>query len=229
MRIISALAVPSIPTAMIYWSLIGDMSSFFEFYILMFLSFYTMGIIMVRIPPLSRLDDEKAERRGKSSSEGRFKQALDNAAEKAGVTSYSLKENLISILGIFLSFIPFLISLGTIANIIIENTAIFEIVTMPYGSYLGLFGFENPFLLGQTLILNCIDLVMPAIILKDLASVDIQIIMATITLNQLIYIASSLIILSFDKLSDVKTLSLLFIERVVLAVPVTCLWALVLL
>ncbi|SHI59356.1 nucleoside recognition GATE domain-containing membrane protein YjiH [Dethiosulfatibacter aminovorans DSM 17477] len=229
MRIISALVVPSIPTAMIYWSLVGDMSYFFKFYTLTFLTFYTLGLIMVRIPPLSRLDDAKTEKRSESSGEGKLKRALDNAAEKAGATNYSLKENLISILGIFLSFIPFLISLGTIANIIIENTGIFEIATMPYGWYLSLFGFENPFLLGQTLILNCIDLVMPAIILKDLASVNTQIIMAVITLNQLIYIASSLIILSFDKLSDGKTLVLLFLERVILAVPLTVFWAMVLL
>jgi nucleoside recognition membrane protein YjiH len=229
MRIISALVVPSIPTAMIYWSLVGDMEYFFKFYILMFLVFYTTGLIMVRIPPLSKLNDEKSERGIERSKDGKLKRALDNAAEKAGSTNYSLKDNLLSILGIFLSFIPFLISLGTIANIVVENTRIFEIATMPYGWYLSLFSFKDPLLLGQTLILNCIDLVMPAIILKDLASVETQIIMAATTLNQLIYIASTLIILSFDKLSNGKTLFLLFIERVLLVVPITVLWSMVVL
>ncbi len=229
MRVISALVVPSIPTSMIYWSLIGDMSNFFKFYILMFLVFYTTGLIIVRIPPLSKLDDKKTERRNEASNESKLRRAMDRASEKAGSTKYSLSGNLISILGIFLSFIPFLISLGTIANIIIVNTSIFEMATLPYGWYLSLFRFNNPFLLGQTLILNCIDLVMPAIILKDLISVETQIMMAAITLNQLIYIASTLIVLSFDRLTDGKTLFLLFLERVILSVPIAILWSLVLL
>jgi nucleoside recognition membrane protein YjiH len=229
MKIIAALTVPSIPTSLFYWSLVGDMSDFFTFYILMFLVFYTTGLIMVRIPPLTRLDNEKAERTQETQNKSKLKRAMDNAAEKAGVTGYSLSENLLSILNIFLSFIPFLITLGTMANIIIENTNIFEIATYPYGWYLKLFKFEDPFLLGQTLILNTIDLVVPAIILEDLLSVKTQIMMASITLNQLIYIASSLIIMSFNKLTDGKTLFLIFLERIILVVPITVLWAMILL
>jgi nucleoside recognition membrane protein YjiH len=229
MKIIGTLTVPSIPTALIYWSLIGNMSDFFIFYMLMFLVFCTTGLIMVRIPPLTRLDNEKTERIQKISNKSKLKRAMDNAAKKAGVTRYSLSENLLSIFSIFLSFIPFLITLGTMANIIIENTNLFELATYPYGWYLSLFKFKDPFLLGQTLILNTIDLLVPAIILKDLLSVKTQIMLSAITLNQLIYISTSLIVMSFKNLTDWKTLFLILLERVILVVPITVLWAMVLL
>jgi nucleoside recognition membrane protein YjiH len=229
MKICTALTVPSLSTALLYWSLIGDSSYFFKYYGFTFALFYSIGLILVRIPPFSKMDTYKAIPSEPASRTGKLKKAIDKASKKAFATHYSLKNNLVSVASILLSFVPFLITLGTFAILIINYTSILRYLSFPYGLYLKLFRFEDPFLLSQTLLLNSIDLVMPAVILKNLTSVKTQMMMAAITLNQLLYIASFLILLSFHRLTTMKELLIILLQRVLLSVPLAVVWAHILL
>lgn len=226
MRIMTTLAVPSLSTGLLYWSVIGDSAYFFKFYGLSVLVFFTMAFIMVRMPPFTNMDSNKDVKSEINHLSGnKLHQAIQKASEKAFKTRYSVKNSLNSVANILLSFVPFLITLGTLSVLLIEYTNVFEIMSYPYGLYLKLFGFGQPFLLAQTLILYTIDLIMPAVILRNIVSSNTQIIMAAITLNQLLYIAPMLIIMSFQGLTTKKDFFIILLERIIMSVPITIFWS----
>ena len=230
MRIMTTLAVPSLSTGLLYWSVIGDSAFFFKFYGLTVLVFFTMAFIMVRMPPFINMDPSKdilpeIDYQG----DNKLHHAIQKASDRAYKTRYSVKNSLLSVANILLSFVPFLITLGALSVLLIEYTNVFEIMSYPYGLYLKLFGFAQPFLLSQTLILYTIDLIMPAVILRNIVSSNTQIIMAAITMNQLIYIAPMLIIMSFHGLTTKKDFLVIFLQRIILSVPITLFWSWVIL
>ncbi|MDP3385666.1 MAG: hypothetical protein Q8S24_00425 [Eubacteriales bacterium] len=226
MRIMTALTVPSLSTGLLYWSVIGDSAYFFKFYGLTVLVFFTLAFIMVRMPPFTKMDSSKTILPEANHQNGnKFQRGIQKAGEKALKTRYSVKNSLTYVANILLSFVPFLITLGTLSVLLIEYTNVFEIMSYPYGLYLKFFGFGQPFLLAQTLILYTIDLIMPAVILRNIVSSNTQIIMAAITMNQLIYIAPMLIIMSFQGLTTKKDFLFIFLQRIILSVPITLLWS----
>lgn len=225
MRIMTALTVPSLSTGLLYWSVIGDSSYFFKFYGLTVLVFFTMAFIMVRMPPFTSMDQTKLVPSIVPTEGNKLSQALQKASERAYKTKYSIKNSLLAVANILMSFVPFLITLGTLSVLLIEYTNVFEIMSYPYGLYLKIFSIEQPFLLSQTLILYTIDLIMPAVILRNILSSNTQIIMAAITMNQLIYIAPMLIIMSFQGLTTKKDFFIIFLQRIILAVPITLFWS----
>lgn len=225
MRIMTALTVPSLSTGLLYWSVIGDSSYFFKFYGLTVLVFFTMAFIMVRMPPFTSMDQTKLVPSIVPTEGNKLSQALQKASERAYKTKYSIKNSLLAVANILMSFVPFLITLGTLSVLLIEYTNVFEIMSYPYGLYLKIFSIEQPFLLSQTLILYTIDLIMPAVILRNIVSSNTQIIMAAITMNQLIYIAPMLIIMSFQGLTTKKDFFIIFLQRIILAVPITLFWS----
>jgi nucleoside recognition membrane protein YjiH len=225
MRIMTTLTVPSLSTGLLYWSVIGDSAHFFKFFGLTVLVFFTMAFIMVRIPPFINMDSDKSVLPTAPQSGNKLQHAIHRAGERAFNTRYSVKNSLLSVSNILLSFVPFLITLGTLSVLLIEYTNVFEILSYPYGFYLKIFNIEQPFLLSQTLILYTIDLIMPAVILRNIISSNTQIIMAAITMNQLIYIAPMLIIMSFHGLTTKKELFIIFLQRIILSVPITLFWS----
>ncbi|HBH11658.1 MAG: Membrane protein [Clostridiales bacterium 38_11] len=226
MRIMTTLTVPSLSTGLLYWSVIGDSAYFFKFYGLTVLVFFTMAFIMVRIPPFVNMDSKKGiSLEINHQGDNKLDYAIKKASERAFKTRYSVKNSLLSVANILLSFVPFLITLGTLSVLLIEYTNIFEILSYPYGLYLKLFGFVQPFLLSQTLILYTIDLIMPSVILRNILPANTQIIMAAVTMNQLIYIAPMLIIMSFHGLTTKKDFLIIFLQRIILSVPITLFWS----
>ncbi len=226
MRIMTTLTIPSLSTSLLYWSVIGDSAYFFDFYLLTFCVFISMALLLVRIPPFTKMSSVHSKPVTPSKIDGhRLRLGLERAAEKAAVTRYSIKKGCLSLLSILLSFVPFLVALGTLSIILIEHTRILEYASMPYGAYLNIFGFEQPYLLSQTFILYTIDLIMPAVILRSIPSVQTQIMMGAITMNQLLYIASFLIILSFHQIATKKELLLILLQRVLMSVPLTVFWS----
>ncbi len=227
LKTMTALAVPSIPTCLIFWSLFGDDSYFGTYYLMVVLVFFTVALITVRIPPLSTkstayLVPKKIEKVEKGNL---LTKALVKASNKAKKAKYKPSRNIKSVLNIVLSFIPFLITLGTLSVYIINNSSIIDTLSYPFALYLKLYGIEEYIQAAPTFILNFIDLAMPAVVLKHIVSLETKLIMGTVSINILMFIAPLLIITSFRNLTNTKELISIMFIRIILLVPITVLWA----
>jgi len=227
LKIMTALAVPSIPTCLLFWALFGDAAYFGTYYLMVVLVFFTVALILVRIPPLStKTKDYLVPKKTEEFEKGNiFIRALTKASNKAKVAKYKPSKNIKSVLSILLSFIPFLIALGTFSVYIINNFSIIDTLSYPFALYLKLFGIEEYIQAAPTFILNFVDLAMPAIVLKHIPSLETKIIMGTISINIILFIASLLIITSFKNLTNIKELISIMFIRIILLVPIAVLWS----
>jgi nucleoside recognition membrane protein YjiH len=227
LKTMTALAVPSIPTCLLFWALFGDDSYFGTYYLMVVAVFFTVALILVRIPPLTTKSKEYlVPKKEEEIEKGNiFKRALTKASNKASKAKYKPSKNIKSVLSILLSFIPFLIALGTLSVYIINNFTIIDTLSYPFALYLKIFGIEEYIQAAPTFILNFVDLAMPAVILKNISSLETRLIMGTISINILLFIAPLLIITSFKKLTNIKELISIMFIRIILLVPITVLWA----
>lgn len=227
LKIMTALAVPSIPTCLLFWALFGDAAYFGTYYLIVVLVFFTVALILVRIPPLStKSKDYLVPKKTEEFEKGNiFIRALTKALNKAKVAKYKPSKNIKSVLSILLSFIPFLIALGTFSVYIINNFSIIDTLSYPFALYLKLFGIEEYIQAAPTFILNFVDLAMPAIVLKHISSLETKIIMGSISINIILFIASLLIITSFKNLTNIKELISIMFIRIILLVPIAVLWS----
>ncbi|MFO7888695.1 MAG: hypothetical protein R6U59_10325 [Eubacteriales bacterium] len=227
LKIMTALAVPSIPTCLLFWALFGDAAYFGTYYLIVVLVFFTVALILVRIPPLStKSKDYLVPKKTEEFEKGNiFIRALTKASNKAKVAKYKPSKNIKSVLSILLSFIPFLIALGTFSVYIINNFSIIDTLSYPFALYLKLFGIEEYIQAAPTFILNFVDLAMPAIVLKHISSLETKIIMGSISINIILFIASLLIITSFKNLTNIKELISIMFIRIILLVPIAVLWS----
>jgi len=227
LKIMTALAVPSIPTCLLFWALFGDTAYFATYYLIVVLVFFTVALILVRIPPLStKSTDYLVPKKTEELKKGNiFKRALSKASNKAKIAKYKPSKNIKSVLSILLSFIPFLIALGTFSVYIINNFSIIDTLSYPFALYLKFFGIEEYIQAAPTFILNFVDLAMPAIVLKHIPSLETRLIMGAISINIILFIASILIITSFKNLTNIKELLSIMFIRIILLVPIAVLWA----
>jgi len=227
LKTMTALAVPSIPTCLLFWSLFGDDGYFGTYYLMVVLVFFTAALITVRIPPLSNKSTEYLVNKNIEEIEkgNLLTRALVKASYKAKKAKYKPSRNIKSVLSIVLSFIPFLITLGTLSVYIINNFSIIDILSYPFALYLKLFGIEEYIKAAPTFILNFIDLAMPAVVLKHITSLETKLIMGTVSINILLFIAPLLIITSFKKLTNIKELISIMFIRIILLVPIAVLWS----
>ncbi len=227
LKTMTALAVPSIPTCLLFWALFGDAAYFGTYYLMVVVVFFTLALILVRIPPLSTKSEEYLvpKKNEKIEKGNLLNRALTSASIKAKTAKYKPSKNIKSVLSILLSFIPFLITLGSLSVFIINNFSIIDTLSYPFALYLKLFGIEEYIQAAPTFILNFIDLAMPAVVLKHIVSLETKLIMGTISINILLFIAPLLIITSFKNLTNIKELISIMFIRIILLVPITVLWS----
>ncbi len=219
---ITCLTIPTMFVTMLICNTVGLESEWFHLYVYILAVCLVAGVIVARLFPICRIPESyAAERQAEEEPdhESRIHFALHQASNRALCTRYNPVDNFLTIVFSMISFIPYILAWGTVLKLILAYTDIMNILTYPYGLYLELFGIEQGTQVAPVLVLNFLDVVMPTVVLTEVADPSVVIRVLCITLSQMVYIAPLLLTLASRGLSSLKEQMGIWLVRVIVLVP----------
>lgn len=209
---------------------------FLPFYFTIVLAGFVAAVIMPRIPPLSRkpdvyiVENEKRVKDDEMKDVSLFKFGMNKALERASMDNNGIvttaKGGIKNVLDMWFAVIPVVMALGTVALVIAEHTAFFEILGMPFIPLLNLMQVPEAAEAAQTMVIGFADMFLPAVIGSGIESEFTRFVIACVSVTQLIYmsevggllLASKLPVKFFD-------LVLIFLQRTLITLTVVVLMA----
>lgn len=186
----------SLPFCIVIAALLGVDDNFFIFYLILILTSFILIIIMVRIPPLAKMDNSYylnnpvVENKLREPSTSQLRWALLQAVDKAktGPTFKSIiLGGIDTFLGIILSLTPIVVTVGTLTLVITNYTNIFDYLSLPFAYYLQFLGVEEAFSAAPAVIAGFADMIIPAVIGATISSYRTRFIIGVLSLVQIIY------------------------------------------
>ena len=193
------------------------------------------AIIIPKIPPLSRKEDEyiggNESKNLEIIPEGYtpFSWGLEKAVEKASQNT-DIKEFFISgaknVLDMWIGVLAIVMSMGSIALIIAHYTSVFQILGTPFIPFLKLLGVPEAIAASQTLVVGFADMFIPSVLATSISSEMTRFIVAAVSVTQLVYMSEVGGVLLGSKIPvNIKELIIIFIERTLITLPVIVLIA----
>ncbi|MDK2868476.1 MAG: hypothetical protein PWP38_2791 [Clostridiales bacterium] len=227
--ITTCLTLPAMPVTILLCDLDGLSSHWGLFYLLIVLIALLLSILLIRIPPLSSKDNGYYTAKPDSipnpshMQAGTLKNALDNAAAKALAPHDTPLKNLRDVLLNMTSFMPFIVVIGTFSMFLIYKTPLITWLTKPYALYMGLFGIQEAHTIAPALFLNTVDVILPPVVLKNIASETARFTAQLIFMTQMTYMAPFLLTIGIDTLTKPLEIFKIAIIRIILLVPMAAL------
>lgn len=192
--------------------------------LVMFGTLFALGLIMPRIPPLSRENDHYLTNMKSVENVPKgikaFNHALAKASTKAAETKFSLYESVMTIIELLMVIIPFILAWGAVSLIVFEYTQILQIISSPFNILLGLLGIEGDGL-SPILLVGFIEPIIPVMIMKNITSIETKLILGALCLVQQVHLTEIGAMIFPSKVSiDFKKLFLIFILRTIIALPI---------
>ncbi|MBS7526271.1 hypothetical protein KHM83_06250 [Fusibacter paucivorans] len=227
--ITTCLTLPAMPVTILLCDLDGISSRWGLFYLLIVFIALLLSIVLIRIPPLSTKDNHYyAVKPASNSNDGQirkstFNNAMDTAAAKALSPHDTPLKNLRDVLLNMTSFMPFIIVIGTFSMFLIYKTPLITWLTKPYALYMGLFGIQEAHTIAPALFLNTVDVILPPVVLKNIASETARFTAQLIFITQMTYMAPFLLTMGIDTLTKPIEIFKIAILRIILIVPMAAL------
>ena len=231
--IATMFSVVSLPFCLIIAGTLGVGQLFIPLYGILIMVGVLSTIIMVRIPPLSRIEDSNhndlARRTAEKIPAGTtpLKWGLHCAvanAKKAGTAGDVLAGGLKDSLDLILNVIPTVITIGTVGLVLAEYTPVFEWISFPFVHYLRILSVEEAAAAAPTMIVGFTDMFLPAIIGSSIQSVETRLIIAIVSLVQIVYLSEmAAVLLSSSIPVKLRDLVSIFLVKTVIAIPLTVL------
>ncbi|MFA8439075.1 YjiH family protein [Pueribacillus sp. YX66] len=213
---------------------------FLQYYLTIIVTGLACAIIMPRIPPLSRKPDTYYEPVGKQVDESipegistvqwGLRLATMRARLNNGIATI-FKNGVKNVLDMWISVIPIVMTIATLANILSEYTSIFTYLGAPFVPILSLLQIPEAAAAAQTMVIGFADMLLPAIIGNGVVESEFtKFIIASVSVTQLIYMSEVGALLLSSKL-PVKFVDLviIFFERTLISLPIIVLMAHILL
>lgn len=223
-------AFVSLPFSFVVANAIGIESHFTLWYLIICVTCIVLAFITPRIWPLRGLPDTYLEEVGQQIDEvvpentSTFKYALSLAAARAETTTVKdvVKNGIDMYINIFFDLIPLILAWGTISLAIFEFTQIFQIISMPMGWFLQLFGIQGAMEFAPATLIGFLDMYLPAILLADAGDyLHTQLILGALSIVQIIYMTETGISILKSKMPlNFWKLFALFLIRTVIAIPI---------
>lgn len=232
--IMTNFSLVSIPFCLMVADTIGISYLFPAFYLCICAVGIILAVILVRIPPISKLPDTYQEKVGKKIDEevpqekGAFAYAVEQACRRAEAFNVKgiLSGGLEVVMGMLFDLIPIVLAWGTIALIIATYTPVFDWISYPMGLYLKLLGVEEAFAVAPATLIGFTDMFIPALLITGIESVKTKFIIGVLSLVQIIYLTEvGAIIIKSEIPLNLWKLFLLFMERTLIAIPLIVLFA----
>lgn len=191
------------------------------------------AIIIPRIPPTSLVPDNYYTKNSYTEdvpkNVNKLKWALQQAVkrgETAGSLKTQIKEGFDIFAGISFTLIPQVMAIGTIALIIAEYTAFFQIISQPMVYVLQLFQIPEATAAAPATLTGFIDMFMPAILASGIETEITRFFIAALSLVQIIYLTEMGTLIIVSKIPvNLWRLFIIFIERTVISIPIIALVA----
>ena len=232
--IMTNFSLVSIPFCLLIADTIGIANLFPAFYLCICIVGIILAIILVRIPPISKMPDTYQEQVGKQLNEdydgekGLLAHALELSCERA--ETFTIKTVLSGgfevVVGMLFDLIPIVLSWGTVALIIATYTPFFDWISYPMGLFLQLLGVEEAFAVAPATLIGFTDMFIPALLIGGVESVKTKFIIGVLSLVQIIYLTEvGAIIIKSEIPLNLWKLFILFLERTIIAIPLIVLFA----
>lgn len=202
-------------------------------YLTIIISGIVCAIIIPRIPPTSLVPDnyytENSYTEDVPKNVNKLKWALQQAVkrgETAGSLKSQIKEGFDIFAGISFTLIPQVMAIGTIALIIAEYTAFFQIISQPMVYVLQLFQIPDATAAAPATLTGFIDMFMPAILASGIETEMTRFFIAALSLVQIIYLTEMGTLIIVSKIPiNLWRLFIIFIERTIISIPIIALVA----
>ncbi|SET21829.1 nucleoside recognition GATE domain-containing membrane protein YjiH [Salinibacillus kushneri] len=204
---------------------------FIPFYLTVLAAGLVAGIIMPRIPPLSRFpnqyhngDRQKRENdeieKGQSRWRYGYEQALAKASKSKGITHY-LKEGSQNVLDMWMGVAPIVMTFGTFALVLANYTPFFTWLGYPFIPLLELMQLPEAKAASETLLIGFADMFLPAILIESVNSELTRFVIACLSVSQLIYMSEVGGLILGSKIPVRFThLIVIFLLRTVISLPI---------
>ncbi len=227
----TAFSAVSITFSLVVIETVGLGHLFIPFYLTVAFAGLVAAIVTSRIPPLSRKKDQYYNNSKGDISERipsnynmlswGLKQASERAKANTSIGSV-VKEGVQNVADMWLGVIPIVISVGTFALIVAEQTPVFEWLGYPFIPLLELLQIPEAEDASQTIFIGFADMFIPSIMAS--ASIESPItlfIIAALSVTQLIYMAEVGSLLLGSKIPvSISDLVIIFLERTLITLPI---------
>ncbi|QUH27183.1 YjiH family protein [Serpentinicella alkaliphila] len=208
---------------------------FVPYYLTIIIAGIVAGIIIPRIPPLSKKPNNYYENtsnninetipKGFTSFQWGLNQAIEKASEGMSLKQF-MKGGMKNVFEMWFGVMPVVMALGTIALIIAEFTPLFTWLGMPFIPILNLLRIPEATEASQTLVVGFADMFLPSVIGARIESELTRFVIATVSVTQLIYMSEVGGLLLGSKIPvSIKDLILIFIQRTLITLPIVALAA----
>ncbi|MBU3840554.1 MAG: YjiH family protein [Candidatus Ruminococcus intestinipullorum] len=232
--IMTNFSLVSIPFCLMVADSIGIANLFPSFYLCICILGILLAVVLVRIPPISRIPNTYREGIGKQIDEELPQEkhlllhALDMSCQRA--EKFHAKDVLYSglevVVGMLFDLIPIVVCWGTTALIVATYTPFFEWISYPMGVYLDLLGVPLAYEVAPSTLVGFADMFIPALLITGIESVKTKFIIGVLSLVQIIYLTEvGAIIIKSEVPLNLWKLFVIFMERTIIALPLIVLFA----
>ncbi len=231
--IATTFSAVSITFSIVVLSQVGLMEYFGVYYLLICLIGVVCAIIVPRIPPLSLKKDtylvegkampETIPPQYSSMNKYAIDLALNRVKENKGVGEF-ISNGLKNAVGMWFGVLPTVMTIGTLALILSNNTPIFEIMGKPFMPLLNLLKLPEAAEASKTMIVGFADMFTPSIIAAEsIASPLTRFCVAVVSVTQLIYLSEVGGLILGSKLPvKLWELFVIFLERTIISLLIVC-------
>ena len=203
---------------------------FIPFYLTVTIASLVAAIIVPKFGPLAKKQDLLIDGtkstivetipKGKNIFSHGFEQATKKAHTQS-IFKNVFADGAKNVIDLWFAVIPTVLAVGTVALIIAEYTPLFKILGLPLYPLLAVLGVPEAMEASTTLMSGFADMLLPAILAKDISSEMTRFVIACTSVSQLIYLSEVGALLIASKIPlNIKELFIIFIQRTVITLPV---------
>lgn len=223
----------SITFCLVVISQVGLAHMFLPFYLIVTFAGIIAGLIVPRLPPLSRIPDTYCTENprkedipaGMTAPRYGLQLALEKAEHSPGILGF-FKAGFTSVAEMWLGTLPVVLAMGTAALIIAEYTPVFRWLGVPFIPLYQLLQIPDAAKASETVIVGFADMFLPSVIASSIESELTRFVVAGTSVTQLIYLSEIGSIIMGSKIPvSLGKLFIIFLERTIVTIPIIALFA----
>jgi len=223
-------SVVSVPFALLVAKTVGVGDRFPEYYMAVVITGVLTAMIMPRIPPLSRFEDEPFDklhplREQRASGNGSLvREAIALAAKRASIAA-PLKRQFRTaaghILDIWFGLVPAVIVVGGAGLMLANETSVLQVITSPFVPLLTMAGLPEAAAAAPALISGFLDMFLPALLGAGIESEHTRFVVGVMSVTQLIYMSEiGILMIKCEIPLKFWHLLIVFILRTLIGLPI---------
>ena len=225
-------SVVSIPFSLVVAEVSGISHLYFSWYLTVIVACLFCALIMVRVPPLSRIPDDyypaaveqMPEPEPGVSDLSPFAEALQAATDRSSMApgpAAFFRSSALQTLDVVFGVIPAAMTLATLTAVLVFHTPVFEVLTLPIAWLLDWLALPEASVAAPGFVVGFLDQFMPALVARNIDSELTRFVLAGLSISQLIYLAEvGVLILRSSLPLSLWNLLVIFVLRTVLVFPV---------